>query len=159
MSVSNYDSDRELIARVVIIKDDCVLVNQGRNKKTGDDYFALPGGHVDPGESCAEAAARELEEELEAQISVGELLFAGEQIYAGRGKNDNKRHELTLFFAATLTKAPREENGKILSPEPSKNFQWLPLAQLANSNLLPRSIKQFLLNQNSTRYAFHDDTQ
>lgn len=159
MSNNKYDCGRELIARVVILQNDCILVNQGRNKKTGEDYFALPGGHVDPGESCVQAAARELEEELEAQIKVGDLLFAGEQVYAGRSENDGKRHELMLLFEATLTKAPREENGKILSPEPSKNFQWLPLSQLPDANLLPQSAKHFLLKQSSARYDFHDDTQ
>jgi len=157
--MNTYDSGRELIARVAIIQNDCILVNQGQNKKSGEQYFALPGGHVDPGESCAQAAQRELEEELAAQIEVGELLFVSEQIYEGRKKGDEQRHELTLVFAATLTTAPREENGKILSPEKSKNFQWLPLTQLADANLLPRSLKQFLLKESPARYAFHDDTQ
>jgi ADP-ribose pyrophosphatase YjhB (NUDIX family) len=156
---NKYDSGRELIARVVIVQNDCILVNQGKSKKTGKTYFALPGGHVDPGESCVEAARRELKEELEAEIQVGDLLCVAEQIYAGRSKNDGNRHELTLLFTATLTKAPREANGKILSPEPSKNFQWLPLSQLPDANLLPPSLKRFLLKQNSSRYDFHDATK
>lgn len=158
-SENKYDSGRELIARVVIVQNDCILVNQGKSKKTGETYFALPGGHVDPGESCVEAARRELQEELETEIQVGDLLFAAEQIYAGRSKNDGNRHELTLLFTATLTKAPHEANGKILSPEPSKNFQWLPLSQLPDANLLPPSLKRFLLEQNSSRYDFHDATK
>lgn len=158
-SENKYDCGRELIARVAIIQNDCILVNQGQSKKTGETYFALPGGHVDPGESCIGAARRELQEELEAEIEVGDLLFVAEQIYAGRSKNDGNRHELTLLFAATLTQAPREENGKILSPEASKNFQWLPLSQLPNANLLPQALKRFLLKETSTRYDFHDDTQ
>ncbi len=157
--MDKYDSGRELIARVVIMRHDCLLVNQGQSKLTAETYFALPGGHVDPGESCPQAAQRELEEELEAQIEVGDLLFVGEQIYAGRKKTDGKRHEVTLLFAATLTQAPREENGKLFSPEPSKNFQWLPLSQLPDANLLPRSIKQYLLKEIAARYAFHDDTE
>lgn len=157
--MDKYDSGRELIARVVILQDDCLLVNRGQSKRTGETYYALPGGHVDPGESCPQAAARELDEELEAQIVVGDLLFVGEQIYSGRKKSDGKRHELTLLFEATLTKAPRETDGKILSPEPSKNFQWLPLSQLPDTNLLPRAIKQFLLKESTALYFFHDDTQ
>jgi ADP-ribose pyrophosphatase YjhB (NUDIX family) len=156
---NKYDSGRELIARVVIVQNDCILVNQGKSKKTGETYFALPGGHVDPGESCVEAARREVQEELEAEIQVGDLLCAAEQIYAGQSKSDGDRHELTLLFTATLTKAPREANGKVLSPEPSKNFQWLPLSQLPNANLLPPSLKRFLLEQNSSRYDFHDATK
>lgn len=162
MKQEKYDSGRELIARVVIIQDDCLLVNQGLSKKTGEEYFALPGGHVDPGESCPQAAERELKEELEARIQAGDLLFVSEQIYPGRTKRDGNRHEVTLLFSAQLVQPPREKDGKILSPEKSKNFQWLPLSQIETANLLPRAIKQFLLNQQTPsqpRYAFHDDTQ
>ena len=157
--MEKYDSGRELIARVLLKKGDSILVNRGQSKRTGETYYALPGGHVDPGESCPQAAQRELKEELKAQIEVGDLLFVGEQIYDGRKKSDGKRHELTLLFAATLIKAPREKDGIILSPEPSKKFQWLPLSQLPNANLLPRSIKQFLLQKSAALYVFHDDTE
>lgn len=45
--------------------DSCVLLTQRSHQlRTYPGQFALPGGHVDPGETTCEAALRELEEEL-----------------------------------------------------------------------------------------------
>ncbi len=157
---NKHDCGRELIARVILIHNDCLLVNQGFSKKLGQSYFALPGGHVDPGESCAQAVARECFEELEIEVEIGDICFVCEQIYAGRGQNDKQRHELTLLFRGALKTVPQRDGDKILSPEADKNFRWLPLTELAEAPILPRAIKQFLLNETtSPRYAFHDETR
>jgi len=157
--MKKHDCGRELIARVILVHDDCLLVNQGFSKKLGREYVALPGGHVDPGESCAQAVARECDEELQIEVSVGDLVFVSEQIYAGRGQSDEARHELTLVFRGELKTHPSRDGDQILSPEASKNFRWLPLSQLPDAPLLPRAVKQFLLNEAaSPRYAFADET-
>ncbi|HEX8235710.1 MAG TPA: NUDIX domain-containing protein [Abditibacteriaceae bacterium] len=159
-----HDSGREVIARGIIIHERAVLVNFSRNKKTGEQYCALPGGHVDPGESCAEALRRELQEELGCDAQVGALCFVAESIYAGRKASDKMRHELVLYFATTLLQLPPTEAGRILSPEADKNFRWLPLSDLEAANLLPPNAKQSLLQLVSNGsvaayYSFNDSTQ
>ena len=148
--------DRDLIARAVIVRDGALLVNGNSNKKTGDKYVALPGGHVDPGESCIEALKREIEEELAAKCEVGELVFVVEDIYPGREKDEKQRHELTLFFSAILSGETTRADGTLESPEKWKNFHWLPLAQLSEANLLPRGAKKHLLDNSSPLYQFTD---
>lgn len=148
--------DRDLIARAILVKDSALLVNGNSNKKTGEKYVALPGGHVDPGESCIEALKREIEEELAATCEVGTLVFVTEDIYAGREKDEKSRHELTLFFAATISGEKTHADGTIESPEKWKNFHWLPLTQLEETNLLPRSAKKRLLDEDSPVYQFTD---
>lgn len=152
-----YRNDRDLIARAIVVRDGHLLVNQNVNKKSGESYVALPGGHVDPGESCVAALAREIEEELAATAQVGELAFVAESIYAGRSRHDKSRHELTLFFEATVT-GLREEGLLVSSPEPDKRFCWLPLNQIEAANLLPATARDFLLGQQKARYAFSDTT-
>ncbi len=148
--------DRELIARAVIWKDGALLVNGNTNKKSGEKYLALPGGHVDPGEHCVEALQREIEEELSASCEVGELLFVTESIYAGREIGEKQRHELTLFFAATISGEQTREDGTIFSPEAWKNFHWLSETALESANLLPTDAKKRLVGQSAALYAFSD---
>lgn len=148
--------DRELIARAVIWKDGALLVNGNQNKKTGEKYVALPGGHVDPGEHCVEALKREIEEELAASCEVGALLFVTESLYAGREIGEKQRHELTLFFEATISSEQTRDDGTIFSPEGWKNFHWLPKSELEGANLLPADAKSWLTGQNADLYSFSD---
>lgn len=153
-----YSNDRDLIARAILIQNSAILVNQNRNKKTGETYVALPGGHVDPGEDCKTALRREIEEELGAHATIGDLVFVAEDVYAGRSNAETSRHELTLVFEGGVTNVT-ETDGEIRSPEKDKNFRWLPLAELAEANLLPITVKQFLLGESKAQYAFADSTK
>lgn len=146
----------EIIARAVIWKNGALLVNGNSNKKTGAKYVALPGGHVDPGEGCVEALKREIEEELAAKCEVGDLLFVTENFYPGREKDEKQRHELTLFFAATISGEQTRDDGTIFSPEDWKNFHWLPESKLEGANLLPEAAKKWLLKQSAALYSFAD---
>lgn len=147
----------ELIARGIFVENDCVLVNNGRNAKTGERYFALPGGHIDAGEDARTAVARECGEELQVEVSVGDLGFVSESIYPGRHHDDARRHEIVLYFDAQLQSELKQKDGAIWSPESDKHFQWLPLSELANANLVPIAFKEFLLGS-QTRYGFRDDS-
>jgi ADP-ribose pyrophosphatase YjhB (NUDIX family) len=160
-----YKNDRDLISRALIIKNDAILVNQNVNRKTGEAYVALPGGHVDPGEDCKTALLREIEEELDAHAEIGDLIFVSENIYAGRSKEDTQRHELTLIFAGEIS-GETSDGVHVRSPEDDKNFRWLPVAELQQANLLPANVKDFLIQEllvESTsapnRYNFTDTTR
>ena len=154
--------ERDLIARAIVVLDGAVLVNQSRNAKTGEEYFALPGGHIDPGESSVDALEREFEEELDVRIAVYDLCFVSESIYAGRRASETQRHELVLYFHGDLTTELQSNGKEIISPEKDKNFQWLPLENLPTSNLLPESIKDYLLatiaEAETQHYEFSDST-
>lgn len=164
---SHLEKTHELIARGIFIQDGALLVNRSQNAKTGENYCALPGGHVDKGESCRMALVRELEEELGCGALAGDLVFVSESVYAGRHENDSKRHEVVLYFTAQLTSQLEVRDNRIVSPEADKNFAWLPLDQLKDANLLPSSIKEHLLrthaasssaSDSTARYDFHDAT-
>lgn len=167
-----HDCGRELIARAIVIHQGKLLVNHSRNTKTGGEYYALPGGHVDPGESCVDALQREFTEELDATITIHDVGFISESIYPGRYKDDRTRHELVLYFYATLPHRLPEHKGQIRSPEQDKHFQWIELESLPTVNLLPESVKHFLshntikssneqafLQKESLHYVFNDSTR
>ena len=63
-----------LKARVALERDGrilCVL----HAKPDRDPFWCLPGGNVDPGETLAEAAVRELREEVGAEVAVGDAIL------------------------------------------------------------------------------------
>ena len=65
--------DQYIRCRSIIIKDGCLLVTQGQNKS--HDYYALPGGKLEFGETPHECIVRELLEELGVVAKVGNLLY------------------------------------------------------------------------------------
>ncbi len=62
-----------LAAFVVVTKDNCVLLNQRKNSGFLDDYYDLPAGHVELGETLKEAAKRELSEETSLAVALDDL--------------------------------------------------------------------------------------
>jgi 8-oxo-dGTP diphosphatase len=64
-----------------------------RHEKNGAEYWLLPGGGCEFGESLAGALERELREEANLQTRTGRLLFMNESI-----PPDSHRHVLNVTF-------------------------------------------------------------
>ena len=67
----------EVIARAIIIVEGKVLCQRNVEK----DEFALPGGHIERGETVRETLIRELEEETGMPIFVGKLTYINENFF------------------------------------------------------------------------------
>ncbi|MDY6793961.1 MAG: NUDIX domain-containing protein [Actinomycetota bacterium] len=80
------------VAAVIDRKAKLLLV---KHVKEGWEYFLLPGGGLEVGESIPEALAREVEEETGLRVRAGKLLCVSETIFP-----DNPRHIVHLVFHA-----------------------------------------------------------
>jgi 8-oxo-dGTP diphosphatase len=64
------DKDRVDVVALIILKDGKVLLeNRKKDRKVDPSKIAIPGGHVEPGESLEQACRRELKEELGLECS------------------------------------------------------------------------------------------
>lgn len=75
----------------VLIHDGKLLM--AKHCKKGDEYWVLPGGHVEKRETLAEALEREFLEETCLSVETGDILFINDFI---RKKPAPKRHVINL---------------------------------------------------------------
>ena len=96
---------------VLIIENQHVLTMQ--YNYGGQEVYNLPGGNLELGEFLSDALARELQEELGIEVSVGEMILVGEIYF-----EDRKKHTLHLLF-----------EGKIMAGIPTLNPKEYPLTE------------------------------
>ena len=121
----------ETVARGVCVIGGKVLLCRPK----GGAYAYLPGGHVEFGETAAEALVRELREETGLAVTAGEFLGAVESSFLQHGT----RHcEVSLVRRFTLDGVSADgEPPAVVACEPWIEFVWWPLDDLAAANLLP----------------------
>ena len=122
----------ELIVRAVITRGSRLLLAQ----PTGETWYFLPGGHVEPGEPATYALRRELEEELGiSDGQVGGVLAVTENRYEDeRGEH----HELNLVHRVVVG----EDMGG--SREAHIAFEWFELSELGAVEVRPPAIAELL---------------
>ncbi len=85
--MSGHDPHYLAAANVLLVREGKVLLSRRQNKGWGDGMLCIPGGHVEPGETPAEAAVRELKEELGMRIDSKELNFLCIEARQSPGRN------------------------------------------------------------------------
>ena len=122
----------EIIARAVIVRKGALLLC----KQKGKDYYFLPGGHVEFGESAEYALKREMKEELGTSVSSLRSIGIVENRF-GVGKNE--RHEINFVYEVRLGTT------RVKSIEDHIEFFWKDIRSLAKENLLPPPLKKKLV--------------
>ena len=115
----------KLFVRVaaIIERDGAILTH--RSEQRGVVYYALPGGHLEAGETTVTCLERELMEEFGIEVVVGRLLYLAEGMFLGGRKQPKPKHEIVFYYRATLC----EPDGVVRSREEPRIYaHWLPLA-------------------------------
>ncbi len=122
-----------LRAAIVLVENNKILLML--HQKGDQQYWVLPGGGVEYGETLEEAGVRELMEETGIQIKVMNLLFISESI-----PPDQHRHVINFYFSAK-----RIGGEERLGPEPGLiGMQWHELEDLPHLLIYPQVTHEML---------------
>ena len=69
------------VVAAIIEREDGFIFATQRGYGTYKDWWELPGGKIDPGDTPEQALVREIKEELDTDIRVGEYLITVEHDY------------------------------------------------------------------------------
>lgn len=125
------DMKLEVIARAIVIIDGNVLLQRNVQR----DDFALPGGHIEKGETVKQSLIRELKEETGLDIEPGKLVYVNENFFEQDGE---EFHEIGLYFQARIIS---EIGDKIESKESHIDFWFIGLDSLPQMNVYPSFLK------------------
>lgn len=108
---------------IIYKKTDClnelkILVGK-RKKASGKNQWALPGGHLEFGESWSQCASRETKEETNLNINNNKWEFAF-VCNSMPMKNNEKLH-----YVCIMMKSIYDGKSKIINNEPDKCFGWV----------------------------------
>jgi inorganic pyrophosphatase len=124
---------RHRAAIFVIDKDKVLLFYRLKN---GVEYYAVPGGGVEPGETPEQAAVRELKEETSLDITLGEKI--------GELEADGNYQ---YFYIAKSWSGELKFGGEELARQSPDNFyrlEWMPIEKLNDIDLRDEARKILL---------------
>lgn len=110
------------VVAAVIENDDRFLLTRRQSGVHLADMWEFPGGKIDPGETDHGALERELREELDVDIEVGERMFRTRHTYADRTVD-------LSFYRCNLMSDPQ--------PQLGQEMRWVPRAELASLGFPP----------------------
>jgi len=110
-----------------------LLMHRIRDRR---EYYTLPGGKIEPGESPEAACFREAREETGLQVKIGEEV----RVLLNLGRVEHYFSTTSFTGRVSLGGPERERN----SPENFYQPLWVPLDQLGEILLLPDEVLEMV---------------
>jgi 8-oxo-dGTP pyrophosphatase MutT (NUDIX family) len=110
---------------VVVRGTECIVIVPTRRAANGAKVLALPKGHVDPGETPPQAAAREVREEAGVETDLLGELGAVRYWYMRDGRRIAKQVDFYLFTYRAGDVSDHDHE--------VEDARWMPLAEAATA--------------------------
>ena len=125
-------------AKAIVIDNGKILLNKCTSRF--GEYYALPGGGQNPGETLMEAVKRELLEETGYSVKPMRLSGIYERVADRPGQDgDGQCHKIYFIFLCRLL------SNKPQKPTEHDKFQigleWVDLRDVRTSNMFPHAIR------------------
>ncbi|MEV0375551.1 NUDIX domain-containing protein [Streptomyces sp. NPDC050636] len=139
------EAELRVSARAVVVdREGRVLLI--RHRDNDGEFHVLPGGRVEPGETAAEAACREVKEETGLQVTIGDLLWVREYLPERHPANPYHRtqlQQLQLYFKA---QPASDATSPATAPDRTQSAViWHPLVTASELVLLPLGLTASLV--------------
>ena len=116
-------------ASAVVVNDYGHLLLQ---RRTDNDYWSLPGGAMEVGESIAQTIAREVREETGLEVETTRLVgIYSDPRHVIAYSNGEVRQQFSICFACRVV------GGELHRSDESSDIGFFPKEQLANLNIQP----------------------
>ncbi len=126
-------------AKAVVVRDGRVLLNRNRHPETGLEWFGLPGGGQQPGETLPDTVRREVSEETGVLVEPIRLLWVSELIIMegndlGFSPED---HAIEVHFECRVL----GEAGAAVAPDDYQlDHRWLSGSELSSVDFRPTAL-------------------
>ena len=131
------------ISLALIKNKDKLFVFEAEDKVKNESFYRPLGGGIEFGEKSDEALKREFKEEINADISVKELLKVFENIFTYEGVD---MHEIIFLYVAEFRdKEWYDKNHiEIKARYEGRKAEWVDTHELKNSIIYPGGIKELI---------------
>jgi mutator protein MutT len=120
--------NRIVVCAAVIERDGRFLITKRQKGVHLEGLWEFPGGKCDPGETLVACLARELREELDVDVTVGEEVFTTVRLFRALGR-----------AAFPELQAEREP-----TPQQGQEMQWAARADLSHLPFPPADVELIL---------------
>ena len=128
-----------------------ILLHDGKvllQKPTNGTGFAVPGGHVEFGETNAETLMWEFKEEIGADVIIGDLKWVAEIFFSW---DDKPCHQICLYYDVTLKDKTQILHDKLFFGDENIEgrdfkieFHWMSIDSLEKIEVYPNNIAELM---------------